>query len=754
MTELVPYGGPYRKEEPQPDPPQDQNDPPPRKDPEPSAEEEQRQADTERGRRADGLRYLFGPAWYAGPGGAGRDRTTSWAARDVHSYHADTVNMHTVYQVAQDFVTPPRFGGLTRDDLDLRHRLHVGTGSDEWLRASVARHRAVVLCGEASTGRRDSALRVLSAIVPVSRAHEFPVEIAEVGTIEALFPEPPGDPAPGRMPGWRVEPERAYVLDASGLSGRVNRAHLDALKRAAGTRSWVIVLAAESALAEDLLGAAEVVGHECPDLLNVLENHLWGRLEDAAAEVVENARHLLSSDAFLREVGTLRFPAEAVRLSGDLAIQLLAGTTARDVLTRLPGRRRERLRECFHEVDPRHLALPLVAAAAFQGQPVGKVVRAADRLRESMPGQEIPPDPFLRCLPDNLDVFVSGFKGLDEEAAQRGRDPRVILLPESLGRDVLTVAWRDLPGLRATILGWLEAQAEQDDPAIRIQAAQAVGMFAVLDFEHVAGSTLLPWLGSPNPLHHRAFSLALEAAAGADERTAERVRRLLRSGGSLLARGALIDAYGTRIGALFPGDALRAIDVFLRDTAMTADIVDGATLAYLSDGDQVAAEVGLSRIARVVTEIFAGGAAHQVLNQLREWSGGPLHGRESVVAFVRRKVAVRAMVRVARLPAPGTAVPRQPALLRMLAGGEVSAARLRPLWQVSLADRDMGKSAWQVLRRWVEAADGDENLVEPVRDLVVPLATRSGLERKRYYHQIEQWKRRRGGAAFQAFPNI
>ncbi|MFI6907502.1 hypothetical protein ACIBKY_40015 [Nonomuraea sp. NPDC050394] len=745
MTELMPYGGPYRKEEPRPDPPRDQNDPPPREEPEPSAEEEQRQADTERGRRADGLRYLFGPAWYAGPGGAGRDHTTSWAARDVHTYHADTVNMHTVYQVTQDFVTPPRFGGLTRDDLDLRHRLHVGTGSDEWLRASVARHRAVVLCGEASTGRRDSALRVLSAIVPVPRAHEFPVEIAEVGTIEALFPEPPGDPAPGRLAGWRVEPERAYVLDASGLGGRVNRAHLDALKRAAGRRSWVIVLAAGPALAEDLHGAAEVVTHECPDLLSVLENHLWGRLEDAAAEVMENARRLLSSDALLLEVGTLRFPAEAVRLSGDLAIQLLAGTSAGDVLTRLPGRRRERLRACFHDVDPRYLALPLVAAAVFQGQPVGKVVRAADRLRESMPGQTIPPNPFLRSLPENLDVFVSGFKGMDEEAARRGRDPRVILLPESLGRDVLTVAWRDLPGLRATILGWLRAQAEQEDPAIRVQAAQAVGMFAVLDFEHVAGSTLLPWRDSPSPLHHRAFSLALEAAAGADQRTAERVRRLLNPGASRPAPGALIDAYGTRIGALFPGDALRAIDDLLHEAATDAGPGDGA---------RVAAEVGLSRIARVVTEIFAGGAAHQVLNQLRGWSGGPRDGREPVAAFVRRKVAVRAMVRVARLPAPGTAVPRTPALLRMLAAGEVSAAGVRPLWQLSLADRDMGESAWQVLRRWVEAADGDEALVEPVRELVVPLATRSRLERKRFYHQIEQWKRRRGGAAFQAFPYI
>ncbi|MFI6295447.1 hypothetical protein ACIBEJ_27905 [Nonomuraea sp. NPDC050790] len=728
MTELMPYGAPYQKEEPQPDLP-------PRKEPEP--EEEQREADTERGRRADGLRFLFGPGWYAGPGGAGRDRTTSWAARDVHSYHADTVNMNTVYQVAQDFVTPPRFGGLTRDDLNLRHRLHVGTGSDLWLRESVERHRAVVLCGEASTGRRDSALWVLSATVPVASAprHEFPVEIAEVGTIEALFPEFPG----GAAPGWRMERERAYVLDASGLSGRINHAHLAALKRAAGTRSWVIVLASEQALAEDLHGAPEVVAHERPDLMSVLENHLRGRLEDAPAGVEENARRLLAAESLLMEVSTLRFPAESVRLSGDLAIQLLAGSTAEDVLTRLPGRRGEKLRRCFHDVDPRHLALPLVAAAAFQGQPVGKVVRAADRLRESMPGQKIPPDPFLRCLPETMDTFVSGFKGMDEEAARRGRDPRVILLPESLGRDVLTMAWRDLPGLRATILGWLAAQAELPDPAIRVQAAQAVGMFAVLDFEHVAVTTLLPWLESPDPRHQRAFSLALEAAAGADERTAERVRRLLRSGGSAVSRGTLVEAYGTRIGALFPDDALRAIDAYLRDTP---------------DRPGAAAGVGPARIARIVTEIFAGGAAHQVLNQLHAWSGAPLRGVDPVVALVRRQVAVRALVRVARLPAPGVAVPRPPALLRMLAGGEVSASRLRPLWQVSLTDRDMGSRAWEVLRRWVEAADGDDSLVEPVRDLVVPLAGRSRLESKRFYHQIEQWKRRRGGAAFQAFPCI
>ncbi|MFI7232630.1 hypothetical protein ACIBO5_56420 [Nonomuraea angiospora] len=732
---------------------------------EPGSEEEQRKVDAERDRRAQGLRYFLGPDYYAGTGGAARDRTTSFAAGDAHSYHADDMYFTRTYNYyfASEFDTPPRFGGLTRDHLNLRQQLHVDTASDERLHARI-RTGAVVLWGDDGTGRRDSALWALAGIVPVARpadeADDFPVEIAEVNTIGGLFPRPAGD----GQPGWQVKPGRGYVLDASGLRARINRAQLDELRRAAGDKSWVIVLVAQFALAEDLTGHPDVVPHQRPIVMEVLEKHLRARLQHARPEVARNAQGLLDSAELDDEVARLRYPAEAVRLAGDLSLQLLDGATAEEVLTWLPGRRREELRKTFRGVDPRHQALPLVAAGVFQGQPVGKVVRASERLLRYVPGKRLRQDPFEDLLPQALDGFVKGVKGLDEPEAMLGGDPPVILRPESLGRDVLTVVWRDMPGLRPTLLGWLEAMVEGDDPAMCIQAAQAVGMFAVLDFDHVADTTLRRWRDSVENRHKQAFRWSLEAAAGADERTAEQVRRLLRAGAgrSLLARGTLVDAYGTRIGALFPDDALHAIDVLLRDAARRADAVDDSTLSmdsvrFLVDHRQfrVSTTLDLHRIAAIVTEIFASGATLQVLKKLHVWTGRPSQKKEAAEALVKRMVAARAMVRVARLPAPGMAHPRPPALLVMLADREVTEERLQPIWRIALADKDVGKRAWDVLRLWVEAADSDEALIEPVRAVIVPMATDHGaLDLRRFHHQIQQWKRRRGGTSFRAFPLI
>lgn len=718
---------------------------------EPGSEEEQSRADADRDRRARGLRYFLGPAYYAGSGGA-RDSTTSWAGRDAHSYHGDDIRINQTYNyyIDSSFGTPPHFGGLTRERLEQRQELHVWTGSDQTLRSRLRAERAVILCGDDGTGRRDSALWALAGFVPITNkegaAHEFPVEIAEVDTIDALFP---------RAEGWQAEQGRGYVLDASGLRGRITRSQLDKLRRAVSADAWAVVLAADFALVDDLRSEPDVISHVAPPVLDVFERHLWTRLRRAPSAVVREAERLLSATALEDELVRVRHPAQAVRLAGDLALQLLDGVTASQLLSWLPGRRREDLREEIRKVDPPHRVLPLVAAAVFQGQPVGKVVRASERLLWLAPPKRVRLDPFADVLPKELHGFVKGFKGLDEPEAQQGVDPPVILQPESLGRDVLTVAWRDMPGLRRALLAWLEDMVEDKDPALRVQAAQAVGMFAVLDFDHIAHTTLDRWQKSGKRLHKQAFRWALEAAAGADERTAERVRRLLRTGGP---PATLVDAYGTRIGALFPGDALRAIDKLLREAVRQVDVGDGSALSV----DTAKVRIGglrfsdmLHRIAAIVTEIFAEGASRQVLNKLHDWASGPPRNRESAEARVKRTVAAMTMARVARLTALDPGGPHPPTLLLMLAQGEVSAERLHPIWRVALADREAGKRAWNVLRLWLEAADGNETLIEPVRSIVHPMATaHGGLELRRFYHQIQQWKRRRGGAPFRAFPLI
>jgi hypothetical protein len=735
-----------------------------------ASEESQRQIDRERQSRAQGLGYLWGNGWYAGVA-IGRDRYAFTGSGDnnVNQAGRDVTINH--FAISGSSRAVPRFGPVSWQDLESIQERHVKASSDDELRKQVRANGLTVLSGGAGTGRRDSAIWALAAAVGSGVAEDL-VEIAEVTDIDGLFPreETARDGDPAHAQGWELRSRGRYVLDATKMHDRINRSTLDALRRHVRGDAKLIILVDDSMLADDIRGDSGIVAHAIPKLSDVFEEHLRNRRDEPSPEIKRMTWELLNTDQLKDEIDRLSSPRDAVRLAVDLAAQLTGDRPVPEILDGLPARRREKLRSDFGRDDRENWAADradrdralLVAAAAFQGLPAGTIVRTYELLIKLLPDKKHKPQPFLKGLATYWSDYVTGFGGLDEPAAERGRDPRVELQPPSLGREVLTIAWRDYPALRTILISWLSALINDEDPEVRIQAAQTVGMFAVLDFDQVADTTLKRWCTASSLRKRQAFAWAMEAAAGADERVAEQVRKwLLRDRPhSIRDRSMLVDAYRTKIGALFPADALLAIDGLLNKI-----ILDGVNRSFTLDVDPLSphlpvdGELFLGRaslIAEIITEIFASGATQQVLLTLNAWAArrqtSPSDLERALV--LKRMVAAASMVRIARIPAPDSPGDGPPFLLKSIATEEIPLDRVVLLWRNALSDSYLGDRSWEVLSDWVQAPDNDPALIKPVRGLVAELARESLLQKRRLIYKIRQWKRRRGGSPFAAFPHI
>lgn len=714
----------------------------------PADEDSQKEADRERWQRTRGLGYMVGPGWYAGAAAdgefynvvAGGDAQFNSAERDI--------NIGSItYAMSGTLETVPRFGPLPWQDLEPHKARHVRTASDTELRDHVKAGGVIVLSGPAGSGRRDSAVWALASVLPPARTDT--VEIAEVTTINGLLSGSSRQDA-GRPRGWVCSEGHGYVLDATELHDPINRSVLDDLRYRLGDVARLIILADDQILAEDVrLDPGLVVRHDRPELSAVFEQHLWRRLRNPPSEVRTAAWELLDSTDLADEVHRLDQPQDAVRLAVELALQLTGERSVKEIIEELPERRRRTLREDIHgnRRDHRERSL-LVAAAAFQGMPVGTVTRAYERLIRLLPDKRLKAEPFRRGLAECWSAYVRGFDGLDEPEAERGADPEIVFRPPSLGREVLTVAWRDYPALRPILLQWLTMLIhDENDYAVRAQAAQTVGVFASLDFDEISRTTFRNWRTHPSHRKREAFLHAAEATAGTDEHTADRIRRWLRVGMReqnipLEKQYRLTEAYRTKIGALFPDDAMRAIDELI-DCAARQGI--GAAPASRKGHSEVEGFVNLT--AEIITEIFAAGATRQVLAELHRWTTivpGPENRTDDRTALLMQWVAAGTMARIARLPVPGPAGDRPPALLRAAADGEISTTQLIPIWRNALADLYVGSRSWEVLETWVRAPDADAALAEPVREIVRTLAEESLLQRRRLTHRIATWQRLRG----------
>ncbi|KWW97573.1 hypothetical protein TH66_18495 [Carbonactinospora thermoautotrophica] len=563
---------------------------------------------------------------------------------------------------------------------------------------TLRRHHVLILCGPASSGKHTSALCLLGAVAG-ERLWSLDAEAWLDQIDERDLREGCG-----------------YLIDTLPLerTRALTPTRINWLARLLEERdAYLVVTVAEQPerLPVDRLDQY-LVEHRPPDPRDLLYSHLGWRL--GGRERVDET--LLADMEVVRALEAAPLPGQVAELAAVLAQVARGDLTLDAALDRLRERARGRAKQLLAarpDDDPAEslrLRAFLIALSVFNDLPYTQVVDAAEALETELRQVEVPgaqPGRPIFAHPRQYWLQVAHAKVETRPAASWRRRPVecVAFRNPALPMAVLDVVWQDYDAARSPILRWLRQLAGSRGVEIRVRAAQAVGKFAVHDFDHVYQEVIHPWASSPRRQERESAAWALEIVA-CDSELAPQVRRLLRNwcrSGSLARQRTAVLAYGTDIGALFPDDALRNLTYFSRNERPDVIRAVGNSLA----------------------EMFEAGRQADVLHTLRGWTASTDRRQ--------RRLGIRCFVRLVqntRLDSVGT----RPALL---ADDERWLDGVTGLWRAALVEPGVRAEAWEALCQWFSWADTDPGLLTPLIALAGELAADEAVrERLRFYLRV------------------
>jgi hypothetical protein len=668
-----------------------------RSEPPPKPEEQDPDRDKRDGlavrqERASGLRMFFlGPTSFGGPA-AGRDVSVG-SLGSMAPVRAVVGRVHSqlIADLAEVFVAPVSYDAAARI-LDKRH--------------------VVVVGGPPGTGKYATALQLLHGLgVREICNWESSTVVAQLTT---------GDVQPSL--GYIIRslvPERASELSAVRLD------HVAQMLE--GRRGYVVITVDDLANLRDDVREEFLVLHEPPEATAVIRRHLRRLAAGARPEVIDA---VLCEPAVANELPAARLPWQARDLA-EMAADIVMGRTTRQqavdrLQVRVAGEAARLLEEAGTQRDGHGTPLQgrrrrafLIALAAFGGMPYATIARAAGTLEPFLHQVEDPYAPLARAIfPYPREHWLTVASTTESPDLQRtwlgARSvTKVSLANPALAPAILTLMWQDHVAAREPILDWLKAFIAEQNPALRVRAAQVVGLLAALDFDHVYSAAITGWAASTSSWQRDAAAWALEAAAGREESAVtEHVRQLLRiwcRSGSPQRRLTAIAAYGTRIGAMFPGEALAGL------RSITETGADGLT----------------QPVARSLAEMLVVGRDPGTFSLLGEWAGSHRAG-------LRRQAAHCAAEAATLFDTPG----RVPAVLARYADDDTERAAVRAMFVAGLQDDDTRAALWSELRAWVSAAESDPAVAEQLRLLLTDLGSHADIDaglHRRVRFQLRLW---------------
>ncbi|MFF9864249.1 hypothetical protein ACF1G0_02290 [Streptomyces sp. NPDC013953] len=622
---------------------------------------------------------------------------------------AGTINKHYYNAAPQP---DPVDGRIPDDDLDRLRERYVEPASHGVLRRHLARQGVAVLRGSSGSGRCTTALLVAQ-------------EVMDAGVV-VLDPEAdlrrllkaPQEGGPGGL-----QPHRGHVVEGDGRPwASVLRAQLmNRLREVTYRRSPLVVVVDDQVPVDGL--EDHVVEHRTTDdmPLRVLERHLTVLL----AERPEECRKLLDHDALREELRGHASMAETARVAGQVARGVLAGEDTDQIVQGLRARLRARAERLLRPPSPAGDGAAgkpevslwsrafLLACVVLDGMPLSRVSRESHRLAELLHGvrspASVPEMPlFQESLQDWLDHSDVEFSDRDGHPVEaRHPECRVRVRQRGLAEAVLEVLWHDHSGARGPLLEWLDGLVVGGEEDVRVSASQTAGLLASFDWAYVQEELLVRWAtdrGEHAERRRFAAAWALERAV-TDDVLAPRVRRLLR-GWSRRRDFQLcaLAAYGTRIGALFPAEALDNLERIAQSRAGT--------------------------VRAAVREIYAAGSRPQALERLADWSLSPHHWlRQDAALCLQQLSRFRGDLAV-------TGFLKQPA-----ARGHL----LRLTRNVLLShDHTIWQRGWDTVRLWVERAGDEPGLDEVLAAFLTELPPEAGRRpdglRERIVFYLRLWE--------------
>jgi hypothetical protein len=497
-----------------------------------------------------------------------------------------------------------------------------------------------------------------------------------------------------------LEPSRGHVIEGDGTewANELRPQLLIRLRAATYGRSPLVIIVDDHMPVGGLTG--HVVEHEVADGMpfQVLKRHLTVLLADRPLD----CRKLLEHEGLQDDLRGRRSMAQVAGLAGQLARRVRDGDGVDEIVQGLGIELRAKAVKLLGPPQKSVADGPgrpelslwshafLLACVVLDGTTLSRVSRESHRLAELLHEVRSPSSApamplFEESVQDWLghsDVQFTDRTGQPVEA--RHPECLVRISQRGLGEAVLEVLWHDHSGARGPLLEWLDSLVIRGEEDIRVAAAQTVGLLATFDWEYIREELLVRWASDRGEhADRRRFGAAwaLERAV-TDPLLAPRIQRLLsrwskRQGFQACAQAA----YGTRIGAKFPAEALNSLERI--------------------------AEAGRKSVWTAVREIYAAGSRAQVLERLAKWSTSSRHWlRDDAAKCLQGLSRFRGELAVTVfLKEQGS---REHLLL----------LSRRTLLSTSRPHRQCG---WNCMRLWVERAGDEPGLDELVAEFFAEL---------------------------------
>ncbi|MFE3941173.1 hypothetical protein ACFXPV_04720 [Streptomyces sp. NPDC059118] len=600
----------------------------------------------------------------------------------------------------------PVDGRVPESDLDRLRELYVGPTTHSALVDHLVEHGVVVLRGAPGSGRYTTAL------LAAREAMDTGVIVldSEAG-VRRLVHEEGG-----------LQPSRGHVIESDGTEwvNELRPQMLIRLREATYRRSPLVIIVDDQVSVGALVG--HVVEHEVADGLRyqVLDRHLTVLLADQP----EGCRKLLEHERLRQDLRGRRSMAEVADLSDQLARRVRNGDDIDQIVRGLGAELRAKAVKLLGppqkagadgagrpEVSLWSRAF-LLACVVLDGTTLSRVSRESHRLAELLHGVRSPSSaPEMPLFEESVQDWLghSDVEFTDRTGRPVGaRHPECLVRvsQRGLGEAVMEVLWHDHSGARGPLLEWLDSLVVRGEEDIRVSAAQTVGLLATFDWAYVHEELLVRWASEKGEHADRrrfAAAWALERAV-ADPLLASRVQRLLwRWSQRREFQACAQAAYGTRIGAKFPTEALSSLERI--------------------------AGAGMKSVWAAVREIYAAGSRVPVLERLADWSASSRHWLRDDAAKCLQRLSKfrgeRAVTAFLREPGP-------------------RAHLLRLSRQVLLsASRSHRQCGWNSMQLWVERAGDEPGLDELVAEFFAELPE-PGIEgdglRERFLFYLRLWR--------------
>ncbi|MEU6882238.1 hypothetical protein [Streptomyces sp. NPDC046712] len=484
--------------------------------------------------------------------------------------------------------------------------------------------RLLVLCGESGSGRKATALALLSELTdhkvarldPRHRVDEIETEVLE-RACGHLLELPSDDARPEHEPRRGRDEPRGRAARAR---VRLSELHLDRFSRQLQEQeAFGVVLVESGDLADRLMRGRYGMYCPPPPSDEVLHRHLRQLLRGEPAGALDAARALARRPEVTKALGldALR-PREAARLADHLARRQKEELTDEELLEDCSAFVRAQARAWFAGAD-RPGTLPeaqpaldatafRIAVAVFNGSAYSIAAEAAQLLAWELSSTLDPEHPPGRRLfgthADSRPVLARSVLEDGELDLGPAKVPvRAIRFQgDALATAVLGEVWHGYHNVRGPVSRWLRSLCDDPRPEVWVRSSIAAGVLCSWDWIHGFGELIAPMATMDGAVPRMAAATAL-AEAARDPRVRPAVVAVLKQWAS------------------GEDDGLRDVVLLTHGYMLAAGTVSGSldALARVVRGREATDVEVISAAAFSVVRLLASGEPETVTRRMAEW---------------------------------------------------------------------------------------------------------------------------------------